>query len=181
MVPVLIAQDRRQVDPTAPYTCQVMTTDSPTSPILRTFNTCQRFPGGRALFGLILGRRVPYTGNIRARVDELTPGHSKVRMADRRKLRNHLRSIHAIALANLGELATGLAMMAALPATARAIPTEIKIEFLKKARGEITAEGYCTVPDVSEHHEHPVEALLYDEDGDKVARFSARWMIGPKS
>ena len=103
---------------------------------------------------------MPYTGTIRARVEELTPGHSKVRMADRRRLRNHLRSIHAIALANLGELATGLAMMAALPADARGIPMEIKVEFLKKARGEITAEGSCSVPDVSVRNEHPVEALL---------------------
>lgn len=133
------------------------------------------------LFGLILGRKVPYTGTIRARVEELTPGHSKVRMADRRKLRNHLRSIHAIALANLGELATGLAMMAALPADARGIPMEIKIEFLKKARGTITAEGRCTPPDASQKQEHPVEALLFDEAGDKVARFSARWMVGPRS
>ena len=133
------------------------------------------------MFGLILGRKVPYTGTIRARVEELTPGYAKVRMADRRKLRNHLRSIHAIALANLGELATGLAMMAALPADARGIPMEIKIEFLKKARGEITAEAQCSLPDVSERHEHPAEALLFDEEGDKVARFSARWMVGPSS
>jgi len=131
------------------------------------------------VFSLILGRKVPYTGTIRARVEELTPGHARVRMADRHKLRNHLRSIHAIALANLGELATGLAMMAALPADARGIPLEIKIEFLKKARGEITAEAHCAVPDASARHEHPVEALLVDEEGDKVARFSARWMIDP--
>lgn len=158
-----------------------MTPDTSTSPILRTFRFCQKVPGGAALFGLILGRRVPYTGTIRARVEELTPGHSKVRMADRRKLRNHLRSIHAIALANLGELATGLAMMAALPADARGIPMQIKIEFLKKARGTITAEGRCTPPDASQKQEHPVEALLFDEEGDKVARFSARWMVGPRS
>jgi acyl-coenzyme A thioesterase PaaI-like protein len=156
-----------------------MTTESSTSPILRTFRFCQKLPGGAAVFSLILGRKVPYTGTIRARVEELTPGHARVRMADRHKLRNHLRSIHAIALANLGELATGLAMMAALPADARGIPMEIKIEFLKKARGEITAEAHCALPDASERHEHPVEALLFDEEGDKVARFSARWMIDP--
>ena len=157
-----------------------MTSDSSTSPILRTFRTCQKIPGGRTLFGLLLGRRVPYTATIKARVDELTPGHSRVRMADRRRLRNHLRSVHAIALANLGELATGLAMMAALPAEARGIPVEIKVEFLKKARGEITAEARCSTPDISQRHEHPVEALLFDEDGDKVARFSARWIVGPQ-
>lgn len=158
-----------------------MTPDSSTSPLLRTFRNCQKVPGGAALFGFILGRRVPYTGTIRARVEELTPGYSKVRMTDRRKLRNHLRSIHAIALANLGELATGLAMMAALPADARGIPMEIKIEFLRKARGTITAEGRCSLPDVIQKQEHPVEALLFDEEGDKVARFSARWMVGPRS
>ena len=157
-----------------------MTTEASTSPILRAFNTCQKLPAGSAIFSLVLGRKVPYTGTIHARVDELAPGHSRVRMKDRRRLRNHLRSIHAIALANLGELATGLAMMAAIPATARAIPVEIKIEFLKKARGEITADGSCAIPEVTERHEHPVEALLFDEEGDKVARFTARWMVGPK-
>jgi acyl-coenzyme A thioesterase PaaI-like protein len=101
-------------------------------------------------------------------------------MKDRRKLRNHLRSIHAIALANLGELVTGLAMMAALPADARGIPVEIRVEFLKKARGEITGKAQCAIPDVSQRHEHPVEALLIDDEGDQVARFSARWMVGPK-
>ena len=108
-----------------------MATDKGQNPILRTFRVCQKLPAGSTLFGWILARKVPYTGTIRARVDEMAPGYSKVRMADRRKLRNHLRSIHAIALANLGELATGLAMMAALPTDARAIPVEIKIEFLK--------------------------------------------------
>ena len=150
-------------------------------PILSAWETLQRFPGGRMLFNFYLGRKVPYTGTIRARVEELTPGHSKIRMADRRGLRNHLRSIHAIALANLGELATGLAVMAALPPTAQGIPIEIKVEFLKKARGEIIAKGSCALPDVSQSHEHPVEALMFDADGDKVARFTARWMVGPGS
>ena len=133
------------------------------------------------LFNFALGRKVPYTGTIHARVEELVPGFAKVRMADRRGLRNHLRSIHAIALANLGELATGLAVMSALPESARGIPIEIKVEFLKKARGVIVAEGRCDPPDVSTSHEHPVQAVLTDEMGEKVARFTARWMVGPRS
>lgn len=158
-----------------------MTNGSTTSSILRTWRFCQKLPGGRILFSFALGRKAPYSGTIRARVEELTPGFAKVRMADRRSLRNHLRSIHAIALANLGELATGLAMLTALPDHARGIPVKIEVEFLKKARGDIIAEGHCAPPDISESHEHPVQAILVDQAGDKVARFSARWMVGPKA
>jgi acyl-coenzyme A thioesterase PaaI-like protein len=150
-------------------------------PILKLWERLQKVPGGQALFSFYMGRKVPYTGTIHARVEELAPGHSKIRMADRKGLRNHLRSIHAIALANLGELATGLAVMAALPPTARGIPIEIKLEFLKKARGEIVAKASCAIPEPSQRHEHPVEALMFDAQGDKVARFSARWMVGPGS
>ncbi len=154
---------------------------SSSSPILRTWQICRKLPGGRQLFSLGLRHKVPYTGTIRARVDELAPGYAKVTIRDRRGLRNHLRSIHAIALANLGELASGLAMMACLSPEARGIPVEIRIEFLKKARGTIVAEGTCQPPETSSRHEHPVEALLTDESGDKVARFSARWIVGPAS
>ena len=150
-------------------------------PILSAWKSLQRFPGGHRLFSFYLNRKVPYTGTIHARVEELSPGHCKARMADRRGLRNHLRSVHAIALANLGELVTGLAVMAALPPAARGIPIEIKVEFLKKARGEIIAKGSCTAPDVSQSHEHPVEALMFDAEGDMVARFTARWMVGSGS
>ena len=158
-----------------------MATPSTSNRLVILWQRCGRLPGGQWLFSRILGHRVPYSGTIKARVEELAPGYCKARIADRRRVRNHLESIHAIALANLGELATGLAMMAALPATARGIPTEITVEFLKKARGDIVAEAHCTVPDTSEQHEHGVEARLMDDTGDLVARFKARWVVGPRN
>ncbi len=101
-------------------------------------------------------------------------------LRDRRKIRNHLRSIHAIALCNLGEMVTGLALMNSLPDNTRGILTGISVDYLKKARGRLTAECFCTIPDSSEQHEYTLRGEIRDTTGDPVATVSARWLIGPE-
>jgi len=115
---------------------------------------------GRWVFNYILRYAVPYSGSIQPLVEKLSSGFVKVSIKDRRKLRNHLNCIHAIALANLGELASGLAMISALPPSTRAIVSHFEMEYLKIARGKLTAIAIAKPP---EKVIKPVSILVHAE------------------
>jgi acyl-coenzyme A thioesterase PaaI-like protein len=150
---------------------------SPARAIRTAWGRLHALPGGKRTFSRLLGLMVPYTGSIRPRVVELRAGYARLEMRDRRAVRNHLRSIHAIALANLGEVTSGLAMTLALPDDARAIVIQFQVEYVKKARGLLSAECTCDVTNVSRTGDHEVESVIRDGSGDMVARTIARWRV----
>ncbi len=152
---------------------------APTAVLARWWDRLRPLPGGKTLFSIFLGRLAPYTGSIGARVVELRPGYSRWELRDRRAVRNHLNSIHAIALANLAEVASGTAMLMTIPPGVRGIVTGLSIEYLKKARGRVVAECSVTVPPVTEERDQTVEAVVRDAGGDVVARAAVRWRLSP--
>lgn len=152
---------------------------SPGERIRAAWRRLAPLPGGKALFSIVLGWMAPYSGTIRARVLVLEPGYAKLVMRDRRGVRNHLDSVHAIALANLAELSSGLAMLTGMPSHARGIPVGLRIAYLKKARGALTAECRCALPDFSHEGEYEFEASISDAGGDVVAKATVRWKLGP--
>ena len=144
----------------------------------------KRFGGsaaGRWIFDRLLRHNVPYSGSINPQVKKLSPGFAEVNMQDKHKLRNHLQCIHAIALANLGELTSGLAMLSALSPSTRAIVSHFEMEYIKKARGTLTAAGVAKPPErITKPTRVLVHAEIENQQGEIVAVAHVMWHLSPK-
>ncbi len=147
--------------------------------ILTWWSRLSPLPGGRKIFSLGLGWMAPYSSTIGALVEEIKPGYARVSLKDRRRVRNHLHSIHAVALLNLGEIATGLAVLSTIPANMRGIVLSINADYLKKARGKLTAIAEFQLPEsLADNTPCAVEAQLNDQPGETVTLVRATWLIG---
>ena len=162
------------------FRAEALTTESKTNFIRDVWNRLERVPGGKLLYSRLVGRLAPYTGSIGAVVQELGDGYSRVTLADRRAVRNHLSCVHAVALANLVELTGNLALGYSLPDDARFIVAGMSLDYLKKARGTITGE--CRTPPInsSAEQEYQIKVMLRDAGGDVVVEAMLRTLVGPK-
>ena len=149
----------------------------PGSTIATMWHQLEGIPGGKKLFSYLLGRTARYTGTIGANIELLENGKAVATMRDRPSVRTHLKSVHAIALMNLGELATGAAVMYQVDGRGRGILKHIGMDYLKKARGTITATCEVLVPEEPGKHDLEVEGLLTNNDGEIVAKVRATWRI----
>jgi len=153
---------------------------SPGRQLLAQWQRLSHVPFGKRLFSWVVGRTAPYTGSVGGVFTEIRPGYARVELRDRRAIRNHLASIHAVALVNLAEMTSGVALMTALPAGVRGIVTGLSIEYLKKARGTLVATTTADAPlVVTETMTHEAIATIADSDGDVVAVCKVQWKLSP--
>src|SRR5690349_16517106 len=109
------------------------------NPLVRRFEKFRRWPAGSYLVDAAVAAFAPFNAAAFVHVESLAPGAARTSMRDRFFRRNHLGSIHAMALATLGEITANMAILSALPEGASMIVTSYAIEFVKKARGTVHA------------------------------------------
>lgn len=153
--------------------------DDSESPIYRYWKLLNKLPKGNKLFSYLIGKYVPYTGSISAVVQKVAPGYAKVELEEHRAVRNHLNSIHAIALANLCELTGNLALFSGMPPDGRFIVTGMELDYEKKARGTVTATAETPQLETTEESEYEIEVEVTDEEGDVTTRARIITLVGP--
>ncbi len=146
--------------------------------VLSRWKSLNKLPLGSKIFSRIVGHLIPYTGSIYPHVVKIEAGSTEIRLYDTRRVRNHLNSIHAIALANLGEFTGGLAVLTAVPKGTRFIIRSLKVDYLKKARGTLTARAQVTpLTQVDTDQALHVLTEIQNEGGEIVCTTSAEWLL----
>ena len=140
-------------------------------------------PGGQWLFSKMVCFKAPYFGSIAPRITRLERGLCEGHFNDRRAVRNHIGTVHAIALCNIAELVMGLMVDASTPAGMRWIPKAMQVQYLKKAQGRITATAGLATPLVvaDAGYEVAVPVELRNPGGELVCRIVITCWISPRS
>jgi acyl-coenzyme A thioesterase PaaI-like protein len=113
------------------------------SQVLSLWNRFTGFPvlgqvvGTRA-FSFAFAQRAPYFGSIHPRFTEIRPNHAELVIPKRRGVKNHLGTVHAIALCNGLEAAMGALAEATIPRDKRWIPKGMEVSYTAKATSDIT-------------------------------------------
>ena len=150
--------------------------------VLSFYRRITRWPAGHWLFSRAVCLKAPYFGTIKPRFVALEPGRCEVRIPDRRRVHNHLGTVHAIALCNLAELAAGVMTDATLPPTMRWIPKGMGVEYLRKAVGTMhavaTPERSLEVSEAG--YDAPVLVEVRDDKGAVVFRARIAMWVSPR-
>jgi acyl-coenzyme A thioesterase PaaI-like protein len=92
---------------------------------------------GKKIFSVAFSQKAPYFGSIHPTVTELRPNYAEVRIPNRRRVHNHLGTVHAIALCNGLEMAMGALAEVTIPSGKRWIPKGMEVAYTAKATSDI--------------------------------------------
>jgi acyl-coenzyme A thioesterase PaaI-like protein len=108
------------------------------SQVLTLWNRSTTLPLGERVFSFLFAQKAPYFASIRPRFLTVEPNRVELLIPDRRRVRNHLKTVHAIALCNGLEAAMGALAEVTIPADKRWIPQGMEVAYTAKATGDVT-------------------------------------------
>lgn len=85
--------------------------------------------------------QVRFAGTGAVQILELEEGRAVLQMKNRRKVQNHIGTIHATGMALLAESATGVALGMTLPDSRIPLLKSMHIDYVKRATGTLRAEA----------------------------------------
>lgn len=136
---------------------------------------------GRWLFTRALCRRVPYFAPLRPQFLELRPAVCVVLMSRHRLTEGKEGTVHALAIANLCELAASTVAEVTLPGTMIWHTRGMTIEYLRKAQTDVTATARLDKTEWGEAQNIAIPVSAMDRNGAEVVRAVITVRVEPRS
>ncbi len=150
--------------------------------ITRAMKPFQALPKGlrqRAL-SMIFGRVVPYVGTSGLLYEEITETRVVVSVKNRRKVQNHIHSVHAAAMALLAETASGFVVGVNLPDDKLPLIKILKVDYTRRSSGDLRAVATLSQHDINRIRNEPkgevlVPVVLTDATGEQPVNCEMLW------
>lgn len=149
--------------------------------LLNIYSKCIKLPFGKVVFSKLVCLKAPYFGTIKPLFQDLKPGYCEITIKNRRAVHNHIKSVHAIAMCNLSELAAGTMLEVSLPKNMRWIPKGMNVEYLKIARTDLKAVCRISTDSLDRPQELPMTVHVTDTRGEEVFRAVITMHISKKN
>jgi uncharacterized protein (TIGR00369 family) len=134
---------------------------------------------------LILRNIVHFVGTAKLDILELTNDRCVVQVENRRRVRNHIGSVHAAAIALIAETATGFVVGMNVPDDRTPVIKSMKVEYKKRSKGGLRAEASLTAAQLeairsTEKGEVTVAVRVTDEAGLEPVLCEMIWAWTPR-
>ncbi|MBV1774406.1 DUF4442 domain-containing protein [Burkholderiaceae bacterium DAT-1] len=133
----------------------------------------------------VFGSYIKFAGTAGVDFEEVTQERVICNIANVRKVQNHIKGVHAAAMALVAETASGFAFGMNLPDDKLPLIKSMKIEYLKRAQGSLRAVASLTPEQVvrvqsEEKGDVLVSVIVTDESGIEPIRCEMIWAWVPK-
>ncbi len=137
------------------------------------------YPQGARAFSLVFEQAAPYFRTVRPRFVELGPHRAVLTIRKRRRVQNHLGTVHVIAICNGLEAAMGALAEATIAPERRWIPMGMEVSYPAKATTDITCTAETDPADWAREGavEVPVRVRATREDGTAVVEGTIRLWV----
>lgn len=161
-----------------------MTKNNRLTSVVQTF---QKLPAPLRTFAIskAMGRVVKYAGTSGLRFEKLTANECIVVIPNRKKVQNHIGSVHAAAMGLLAETATGFMTGLSVPDNRIIVIKSMSLEYLKQARGDMKAVATYSDEQIeyikaNEKGDIHVPVVITDESGTETVKATMIWAWAPK-
>ncbi|MCK5894713.1 MAG: DUF4442 domain-containing protein [Endozoicomonadaceae bacterium] len=133
----------------------------------------------------IFGATIKFAGTANVQIHHLSHKESSLTIQNRKRVQNHIGSVHACAMALLAESATGYIVGMNVPDDSIPVIKSMHIDYVKRATGDLHAVALLTNEQIQQMHttkkgEVTVGVTITDDKGVEPIKAEMIWAWTPK-